>query len=118
MESSSSFSLDGIRLLFIILTTCIIYLFKVAWLRLNNNVKDYLPPMPSRLVTDEDLKVFYNAMKIYEAPDIGMKRKSENVGGLDTQQYGRGKRAREVCMSCVFLFYCHWLCLVVHPFSK
>lgn len=29
--------------------------------------------------------------------NVGMKRKGGSVGGLDTQQYGRGKRAREVC---------------------
>ncbi|KAG9444458.1 hypothetical protein H6P81_015798 [Aristolochia fimbriata] len=54
------------------------------------------PLMPSRLVTDEDLTAFYNAMKIYEASNAGVKRKNEYLGGLDTQQYGRGKRAREV----------------------
>lgn len=60
------------------------------------------PPLPSRLVTDDDLKVFYQAMKIYEESNagvisnVGVKRKGEYLGGLDTQQYGRGKRAREV----------------------
>ncbi|XP_068662670.1 chromatin structure-remodeling complex protein SYD-like isoform X2 [Aristolochia californica] len=54
------------------------------------------PLMPSRLVTDEDLKALYNAMEIYEASNIGVKCKNEYLGGLDTQQYGRGKRAREV----------------------
>ncbi|XP_077230318.1 chromatin structure-remodeling complex protein SYD-like isoform X2 [Tasmannia lanceolata] len=71
-----------------------------AWQRLQQGrIKDGsepLPPMPSRLVTDEDLKAFNNAMQIYEASNIGVKRKSEYLGGLDTQQYGRGKRAREV----------------------
>ena len=44
----------------------------------------------------------YEAMKISEAPpqvvasNSGMKRKSDYLGGLDTRQYGRGKRAREV----------------------
>nr|CAD1826728.1 unnamed protein product [Ananas comosus var. bracteatus] len=62
--------------------------------------------MPSRLVTEEDLKPFYKAMKIHEVPNTNasanvnsntsVKRKGENLGGLDTQQYGRGKRAREV----------------------
>ncbi|MED6119742.1 hypothetical protein PIB30_014606 [Stylosanthes scabra] len=61
---------------------------------------DLIPPLPSRLVTDEDLKQFYEAMKIYDVPkgeieSNGLKRKSGNVGGLDTQHYGRGKRARE-----------------------
>ncbi|XP_015874475.3 chromatin structure-remodeling complex protein SYD isoform X3 [Ziziphus jujuba] len=63
-----------------------------------------LPPLPSRLVTEEDLKEFYEVMKIYEVPkpgpgmvsNVGVKRKGEYLGGLDTQQYGRGKRAREV----------------------
>lgn len=62
-----------------------------------------LPPLPSRLVTDDDLKEFYEAMKIYEVPkdgvvsNVGVKRKTEYLGSLDTQHYGRGKRAREVC---------------------
>ncbi|XP_006655973.2 chromatin structure-remodeling complex protein SYD isoform X1 [Oryza brachyantha] len=56
--------------------------------------------MPSRLVTDDDLKSFYHAMKIYESsniksPKVNVRRKGE-LGGLDTQHYGRGKRAREV----------------------
>ncbi|MED6121682.1 hypothetical protein PIB30_032451 [Stylosanthes scabra] len=59
------------------------------------------PPLPSRLVTDEDLKQFYEAMKISDVPKdevapTGVKRKSGTLGGLDTQHYGRGKRAREV----------------------
>lgn len=63
-----------------------------------------LPPLPSRLVTDDDLKAFYEAMKIYDVPkaaveaSVGVKRKSGSIGGLDTQLYGRGKRAREVCI--------------------
>ncbi|KAG1358761.1 hypothetical protein COCNU_08G002070 [Cocos nucifera] len=52
--------------------------------------------MPSRLVTDEDLKPFYKAMMIFESSNVNVKRKGEYLGGLDTQQYGRGKRAREV----------------------
>ncbi|XP_074271286.1 chromatin structure-remodeling complex protein SYD-like [Silene latifolia] len=61
-----------------------------------------LPPFPSRLVTDDDLKAFYEAMKIHEAPtgdassSSGVKRKGGYVGGFDSQHYGRGKRAREV----------------------
>lgn len=61
-----------------------------------------LPPLPSRLVTDDDLKEFYEVMKINEVPKAiesnvgGVKRKRGYLGGLDTQQYGRGKRAREV----------------------
>ncbi|KAJ1414267.1 SNF2-related, N-terminal domain [Sesbania bispinosa] len=62
---------------------------------------EQIPPLPSRLVTDEDLKQFYEVMKISDVPkgDVasnGVKRKSVYLGGLDTQQYGRGKRAREV----------------------
>ncbi|CAL9188699.1 unnamed protein product [Musa hybrid cultivar] len=69
-----------------------------AWQRLIQGSTDGLNPlaMPSRLVTDEDLKPFYKAMMIHESPNVSMKRKSEYLGGLDTQQYGRGKRAREV----------------------
>ncbi|KAF9623183.1 hypothetical protein IFM89_037764 [Coptis chinensis] len=54
------------------------------------------PSMPSRLVTDDDLKDFYKAMQLYEDSTVGAKRKNESHGGLDTQHYGRGKRAREV----------------------
>jgi hypothetical protein len=61
--------------------------------------------MPSRLVTDDDLKSFCHAMKIYESSNIKsvkvVRRKGE-LGGLDTQHYGRGKRAREV--SCTLIF--------------
>lgn len=63
-----------------------------------------LPPLPSRLLVDDDLKLFYKAMKISEVPNSGVgsnvaiKRKSGSIGGLDTQHYGRGKRAREVCL--------------------
>ncbi|KAI4345492.1 hypothetical protein L6164_012612 [Bauhinia variegata] len=62
---------------------------------------ELIPPLPSRLVTDDDLKIFYEAMKIYDVPKSevasnGVKRKGGYLGGLDTQQYGRGKRAREV----------------------
>lgn len=66
-----------------------------------------LPPMPSRLVTDDDLKEFYEAMKIYEVPksavvsNVGLKRKGQYLGGLDTQHYGRGKRSREVCICMI-----------------
>lgn len=66
------------------------------------NDSEPLPSIPSRLLTDHDLKPFYEAMKIYDvsnarvASSIGTKRKSEYLGGLDTKQYGRGKRAREV----------------------
>ncbi|XP_062233157.1 chromatin structure-remodeling complex protein SYD-like isoform X2 [Phragmites australis] len=56
--------------------------------------------MPSRLVTDDDLKSFCQAMKVYESSNVksvkvNVRRKGE-LGGLDTQHYGRGKRAREV----------------------
>ncbi|KAL6861338.1 hypothetical protein ACP4OV_017038 [Aristida adscensionis] len=56
--------------------------------------------MPSRLVTDDDLKSFCKAMKVYESSNVkSVKvnvRKKGGLGGLDTQHYGRGKRAREV----------------------
>lgn len=64
---------------------------------------DSLPPLPSRLVTDDDLQAFYEAMKIFDVsktvvtPQAGVKRKNMYLGALDTRQYGRGKRAREVC---------------------
>ncbi|GAB4851223.1 hypothetical protein Ancab_030519 [Ancistrocladus abbreviatus] len=77
-----------------------------SWKRLvqeqGMNISDAVPPLPPRLVTNEDLKAFYDAMKIYEVSSagtvstVGMKRKSGSLGGFDTEQYGRGKRAREV----------------------
>ncbi|KAJ6319025.1 hypothetical protein OIU76_014380 [Salix suchowensis] len=63
---------------------------------------EHQPPLPSRLVTDDDLKAFYKAMNLYDVPkagvesNAGVKRKGQSLVGLDTQQYGRGKRAREV----------------------
>ncbi|KAJ4823533.1 hypothetical protein Tsubulata_048213, partial [Turnera subulata] len=66
------------------------------------DVSEPLPALPSRLVTDDDLKSLYEAMKLYDAPKVevasnsGVKRKGQHLGGLDTQHYGRGKRAREV----------------------
>ncbi|XP_041000945.1 chromatin structure-remodeling complex protein SYD isoform X4 [Juglans microcarpa x Juglans regia] len=66
------------------------------------DASDPLPLPPARLVTDDDLKEFCEAMKIFEVPqagvvsNVGVKRKSGYLGGLDTQHYGRGKRAREV----------------------
>lgn len=62
---------------------------------------ELIPPLPSRLVTDDELKSFCEAMKAIEVPKpvvvpgIGGKRKG-GLGNFDTQQYGRGKRAREV----------------------
>lgn len=73
------------------------------------NSSELVQSLPSRLVTAEELKAFSEAMKIYDVPsavtvsNIGIKRKSGYLGGLDTQHYGRGKRAREVC----FLYHKH-----------
>ncbi|GMP88119.1 hypothetical protein CsSME_00040216 [Camellia sinensis var. sinensis] len=62
-----------------------------------------IPPLPSsRLLTFDELKPFYEAMKISDVSNprvvstVGAKRKGESLGGLDTRHYGRGKRAREV----------------------
>ncbi|CAN8285555.1 unnamed protein product [Cochlearia groenlandica] len=58
--------------------------------------------IPSRLVTEDDLKLLYETMKLNDVPmvakepSVGMKRKDGLIGGLDTHHYGRGKRAREV----------------------
>lgn len=84
---------------------------QVAWLNLvQGNKMDALRPLslPSRLVIEDDLKPFYEAMRIYETSNVNnvpiiTKRKGQYLGGLDTEQYGRGKRAREVCMA-FFLF--------------
>ncbi|XP_057538886.1 chromatin structure-remodeling complex protein SYD-like isoform X2 [Amaranthus tricolor] len=77
-----------------------------TWKRLvlekGGDISEVMPPLPSRLVTDVDLTAFYEAVKVYDvandgaASSSGMKRKSGSLGGFDTQQYGRGKRAREV----------------------
>lgn len=70
-----------------------------------------IPPLPSRLLTEDDLKSFYEVMKISSdapvarLPDTGLKRKSGYLGGLDTQQYGRGKRAREVCLNDLYIIF-------------
>lgn len=62
---------------------------------------EIIPPLPSRLVTESELKSFCEAMKAIEVPKpvvvpgIGGKRRGE-LGNLDIQHYGRGKRAREV----------------------
>ena len=61
---------------------------------------EVITSLPSRLVTDDDMKTFTEAMKAIEVPKpvvvpgIGGKRKGE-LGNLDTQHYGRGQRARE-----------------------
>ncbi|CAH9083032.1 unnamed protein product [Cuscuta epithymum] len=77
----------------------------VAWKKVCSEkgveYSESIPPLPSRLVTEEELYPFYEAMKISQAPpsvipSTGVKRKSQYLGGLDTQHYGRGKRAREV----------------------
>ncbi|BBG93235.1 P-loop containing nucleoside triphosphate hydrolases superfamily protein [Prunus dulcis] len=47
-----------------------------------------LPPLPSRLVTDDDLKEFCEVMKVYEVPktgevsNVGVKRKGGALGAL------------------------------------
>lgn len=78
---------------------------QAIWKKLvpGHGISEPVPAMPSRLVTDDDLKEFYDVMKINdevpksgEVSHVGVKRKSEYLGSLDTQHYGRGKRAREV----------------------
>ncbi|XP_058199382.1 chromatin structure-remodeling complex protein SYD-like [Rhododendron vialii] len=81
-------------------------MWKKLLLGQGKNGSEPIPPLPSRLLTDEELKLFYEAIKTYEASNarvasdvganVGAKRKSGGLGGLDTQHYGRGKRAREV----------------------
>ena len=65
--------------------------------------------LPSRLVTDDDLKPFCHAMKLYETSNVkSVKvnvRKKGELGGLDTQHYGRGKRAREVGCTLSLIVY-------------
>ncbi|CAA6659858.1 unnamed protein product [Spirodela intermedia] len=49
---------------------------------------------PPRLVRDDDLERLYQVLRISEESAASVKRKGDI--SLDTQQYGRGKRAREV----------------------
>lgn len=62
---------------------------------------ELIPSLPSRLVTENEMKSFCEAMKAIEVPKpvvlpgIGGKRKGA-LGNSDTHNYGRGKRAREV----------------------
>ncbi|CAA7396178.1 unnamed protein product [Spirodela intermedia] len=51
-------------------------------------------PIPPRLVRDDDLERLYQVLRISEESAASVKRKGDI--SLDTQQYGRGKRAREV----------------------
>lgn len=75
-------------------------IWKKLCLESETQSSELIPSLPSRLLTDDDLKPFYEAMKISDkpvvAPSPGLKRKGESLGGLDIQHYGRGKRAREV----------------------
>ena len=88
---------------------------QVVWKKLvleeGGTTGELIPPLPSRLVTDDELKSFCEAMKAIEVPKpvvvpgIGGKRKG-GLGSFDTQQYGRGKRAREVSLYCCFSCNC------------
>lgn len=87
-------------------------MFQATWKKLvlgqESGGSDVVPPLPSRLVTDEDLKKFSEAMNICDVPkggveSNGLKRKGRDLGGLDTKHYGRGKRAREVCLCILFI---------------
>lgn len=89
------------------------YVVQIAWQNLfGGKVSEKIPPLPSRLLTEEDLKSFYEVMidapTSSVLPDAGMKRKGGYLGGLDTQHYGRGKRAREVNLYefCSIILYC------------
>lgn len=99
---------------------------QVTWKKLvpeqATDASDLIPPLPSRLVTDEDLKQFCEAMKISDVPNVGVesngvKRKSGSVGGPDTQHYGRGKRAREVCLYILFIWIVFDNCICCLLFS-
>lgn len=76
--------------------------------------------LPSRLVTDDDLKPFCHAMKVYETSNVKTVkvnvRKKGEIGGLDTQHYGRGKRAREV--SCTLSFSVSFNCSLLNFFAN
>ncbi|KAL6966430.1 hypothetical protein U1Q18_032209 [Sarracenia purpurea var. burkii] len=77
-------------------------MWKNLLLGLGKDGSEPIPPLPSRLLTDDELRTFHEAIKIYElsnsrvASNAGPKQKSEYLRSLDMQHYGRGKRAREV----------------------
>jgi len=78
---------------------------QAAWQKMVHGVTMEGPdplPMPSRLVTEDDLQPLYKAMMAYEASNVGVKLKGDV--SLDTQHYGRGKRAREVTFWYLFRF--------------
>lgn len=81
----------------------------------SSSVSD-IPPIPSRLVTEDDLKLLYETMKSNDVPmvakksNVGMRRKRGAVEGFDShQQYGRGKRIKEVCPEFSLRKYSHLL---------
>ena len=61
------------------------------------------PPLPFRLVAEDEIKSLCEAMKAFEVPKpvvipgYGGKRKSE-LRNLGTHNYGKGKQAGEVCL--------------------
>ncbi|XP_057834125.2 uncharacterized protein LOC131044739 isoform X2 [Cryptomeria japonica] len=65
------------------------------WLKcIQGNGVDQGTPMPPRLVGEEELKPFVMLMQAYDNAHNGGRKRSSSA--LDTQHYGRGKRAREV----------------------
>ena len=72
------------------------------------------PPLPFRLVAEDEIKSLCEAMKAFEVPKpvvipgYGGKRKSE-LGNLDTHNYGRGKRAGEVCLFADLYILVHFV---------
>ena len=52
-------------------------------------------PPPPRLLQEHELLPILTAIEATEAGRAGEKIKSGRGGTLDTQHYGRGKRARE-----------------------
>ena len=103
MVCSIYISFLQLKLLHIFLLVISVASLQAAWQKVvQDGSTSGLDPevLPSRLVTDDDLKPFCHAMKLYEPSNVkSVKvnvRKKGEIGGLDTQHYGRGKRAREV----------------------
>ncbi|KAF2287717.1 hypothetical protein GH714_002427 [Hevea brasiliensis] len=61
-----------------------------------------VPPLTSRLVTDDDLKAFYEVMNLYEVPkagvvsnsNVGLKPKGRNLWGLEYSAVWKGKTSQ------------------------
>lgn len=65
--------------------------------------------IPPRLLQEHELMPLLTAIQSMESEKPGEKQKPGAAGVLDTEQYGRGKRAREVIRTSVSTFLCRKL---------